>query len=352
MGVRVRAVLLAAGIVAAGVVVASGEDAQPPAAQEAAANTEKVARGPLSSAVSLDGTLSYRARPDGAPYTVINRVRGTYTELPDAGDRIDCGDVLYRVDDRPVLLLCGAVPAYRGLRVGDEGTDVRQLHRNLHRLGHDADPRASTFTWTTAAALSALQRDRGADVTGELGLGDAVVLPEAGRIARVDGELGGSARPGAKIAQATSTTLEVQMELAATHRGDVSVGDEARVTLPSNRVVKGTVGRIGKVARTAGKDAAPTIPASIRLDRPQEARGLGEAPVQVSVATAAVSRVLSVPVVALVGKAGGGFAVEVVRDGGRRELVGVRLGLFDAAAGRVAVRGALAEGDRVVVPSP
>ena len=51
---------------------------------------------------------------------------------------------------------------------------------------------------------------------------------------------------------------------------------------------------------------------------------------------------LSVPVTALVGKSGGGFAVEVVRAGGRRELVAVKLGLFDTAGGRVQVEGDLA----------
>ena len=60
---------------------------------------------------------------------------------------------------------------------------------------------------------------------------------------------------------------------------------------------------------------------------------------------------LSVPVTALVGKSGGGFAVEVVRDGGLRELVAVKLGLFDTADGRVQVEGELDEGDQVVVPS-
>ena len=60
---------------------------------------------------------------------------------------------------------------------------------------------------------------------------------------------------------------------------------------------------------------------------------------------------LSVPVTALVGRSGGGFAVEVVRDGGRRELVAVKLGLFDGTDGRVQVEGDLAEGDDVVVPS-
>jgi hypothetical protein len=40
-----------------------------------------------------------------------------------------------------------------------------------------------------------------------------------------------------------------------------------------------------------------------------------------------------------------------VRSDGRRELVAVKLGLFDSAAGRVEVEGDLREGDHVVVPS-
>jgi hypothetical protein len=64
-----------------------------------------------------------------------------------------------------------------------------------------------------------------------------------------------------------------------------------------------------------------------------------------------VESALSVPVTALVGKSGGGFAVEVVRDGGQRELVAVELGLFDTSDGRVEVEGDLVDGDQVVVPS-
>ena len=69
------------------------------------------------------------------------------------------------------------------------------------------------------------------------------------------------------------------------------------------------------------------------------------------ITTKGVESALSVPVTALVGKSGGGFAVEVVRAGGRRELVAVKLGLFDTAGGRVQVEGDLREGDHVVVPS-
>ena len=98
---------------AGGVVVMSRAQQAAPAAQEPPANTVQVEKGTLSAMVSLDGTLTYRARSDGSPYAVINRARGIYTTLPADGDTVACGDVLYRVDDHPVLLLCGATPAYR-----------------------------------------------------------------------------------------------------------------------------------------------------------------------------------------------------------------------------------------------
>jgi peptidoglycan hydrolase-like protein with peptidoglycan-binding domain len=358
---RTWALAAAAVLVAAigAVVVISDAKEATPAAQEPSANTVPVERGELSAMVSLDGTLTYRARPDGSPYSAINRASGTYTELPDGGDKVDCGDVFYRVDDDPVLLLCGAVPAYRDLDEGDQGQDVRQLNRNLHQLGYDADagvdigPDDNAFTWETQEALERLQDDRGSKETGALDIDDAVFLPESARIAKVTGELGGSASPGEQVAQATSDTLEVQVDLDASQQGEVKEGDLAQITLPGNESVKGKVDRLGRVAQT-GEDedvGAATIPASISLDRPKQASGLDRAPVQVDVTTKGVKGALSVPVLALVGKVGGGFAVEVVRDGGQGELVAVELGLFDTTDGRVAVEGDIDEGDQVVVPS-
>ena len=211
----------------------------------------------------------------------------------------------------------------------------------------------------TDRALKALQQDRGSNVTGELYLDDAVFLPESVRIARVTGELGGSAQPGAQVLSATSDTLQVQVDLDASHQGEVKEGDPAQITLPGNRSVTGKVDRFGTVAEVpAGQNAsgrqqvgAATIPAYISLDDPASARGLDKAPVRVEITTDGVENALSVPVTALVGRSGGGFAVEVVRAGGRRELVGVKLGLFDTTAGRVQVEGELDEEDQVVVPS-
>ena len=350
------AVLAAAAVVAGAFVVSGARQATQPA-PEPPATTAQVVRGTLSAMVSVDGTLTYRAQADGSPYPVINRARGTYTALPEAGDKVDCGDVLDRVDDKPVLLLCGAVPAYRDLHSGDVGNDVRQLNQNLHLLGDDAragvklDPTDNVFTANTAAALEILQHDREMAATGVLAIADAVFLPEPVRIAQVMVELGGTAQPGDPVLNATSDTLEVQAALDPSQRSEVREGDRAQIILPGNTAVTGTVDRLGRVAQVpAGQNATvadATIPVYFRLDDPQAARGFDRAPVQVDIATQGVDGVLSVPVTALVGKAGNGFAVEVARPDGRRELVAVKLGLFDTGAGRVEV-----QGDLVVVPSP
>jgi peptidoglycan hydrolase-like protein with peptidoglycan-binding domain len=352
------AAVLTAAAATGGVVAMSSAEQATPAAQEPPANTATVEKGELSAMVSLDGTLTYRARSDGSPYSVINQASGTYTELRGEGEKVDCGDVLYRVDDSPVVMLCGTVPAYRDLDRGDKGKDVRQLNRNLHKLGYDADadigPDDNEFTWHTEEALKELQHDKGFDAAGALDVDDAVFLPESARISKVTGKLGGSAQPGAEVAQATSDTLEVQVNLEASQQGEVKKGDRAQITLPGNKSVMGKVARLGKVARTAGKDddvGDATIPVYISLDEPKKARGLDRAPVQVDITTKGVESALSVQVTALVGKSGGGFAVEVVRDGGRRELVAVDLGLFDTTGGRVEVEGELDEGEQVVVPS-
>jgi hypothetical protein len=340
------AAVLVAGV--SGVVAVSGADDPAAATRAPALNTEKVEKGELSALVSGAGTLTYRARSDGSPYVVVNQGNGVYTQLPDAGERVGCGNVLYRVDNRPVVLLCGTVPAYRALHVGVAGPDVRQLNRNLHVRGA-----GDGFTAKTEQALKVLQHDKGLRVTGTLDIGDAVFLPEAVRIAKVTGQVGGSARAGAPVLSGTSDELHVRVDLDASQQRKVKKGDRAQITLPGNRLVTGRVAGFGRVAQAAqGSQAADaTIPTFIRLDDAARADGLDQAPVGVDIATKGVDNALSVPVTALIGKSGGGFAVEVVRAGGRRELVAVKLGLFDTGGGRVQVEGDLHTGDSVAVPS-
>ncbi|MCW2924770.1 MAG: hypothetical protein JWM98_2174 [Thermoleophilia bacterium] len=341
---------------------ASGSDDTRSGATAIPTSTAVVERGDLADAVSATGTLAYGAQADGSPPVAINNASGTFTALPHPGEEIPCGGVLYRVDDRPILLVCGTVPVYRALATGAAGRDVRQLNRNLHRLRLDRaagvriDERSATFTLGTRRALERLQRARGLAATGRLTAATSVVLPGAARIAQVSATLGGPARPGTPIATATTTQLVVRVSLESTQRGDVRVGARTRVTLPDNSVATGKVVRIGTVASAPdGQADAPadtSVPAFVALDDAAASKGFDAGPVQVEIAATGVKDVLSVPVAAVVGKSGGGYGVELVRRGGERTLVAVQLGQFDTAAGRVQVAGNLDEGDHVVVPAP
>jgi Putative peptidoglycan binding domain len=363
-GAAVVVVAVAAG---AAIVVTDPFGDRNEARQEAPSGTAlaTVREGPLSSQVNQGGTLSYAARADGSPYSVVNQSAGTYTSLPNAGQVVECGQVLYRVNDTPVVLLCGDTPAYRDLSRGDSGSDVRQLNSNLVRLGYadrsDLDPSSDDFGWETAAALERLQDELGVDQTGTLDLDEALFLPGPLRISRAMAQPGSRAARGGQVAQATSTQRQVTVELSASQQSQVKIGNRAQITLPDNRTTPGTVSRIGTVASSSADEGSgtqggsgssnATIPVYITLQRPKDVGTLDQAPVQAQITTQGVRRALIVPVTALLGQAGVGFAVERVDGQGRHEIVPVTLGLFDDAGGLVQVSGDLHAGDRVVVPA-
>jgi multidrug efflux pump subunit AcrA (membrane-fusion protein) len=351
-------------VVGVGVVLAVrglyGDDGKPATRAGNGTSLAAVQEGPLSSQVNQSGTLSYSVGADGAPYSVVNRASGTYTWVPAAGTQIDCGETLYKVGEKPVILICGSTPAYRNLAVRDHGKDVRALNKTLVDEGYadksELDPGSDHFGWETAAALEKLQDKRGADVTGRLNLGQAVFLPGPLRISKVMAKNGTSAGPGRPIMEASSNRREVTVKLDASQQSEVKKGDHAQITLPDNRITSGVVSRIGTVVTSSGKNGSDsgsaTLPVYITLKHPKDAGTLDQAPVQVQITTDGVKQALIVPVTALIGQAGGGYAVEVAAgDSGQSRIVPVTLGLFDDANGRVQVSGALSASDRVVVPS-
>jgi hypothetical protein len=344
--------------VAAGVALALTGHATPARAgvsgTSGAASLATVTVGPLSSQINQSGTLGYAAQADGSAYAIIGQQSGTYTRLPQAGQVVRCGGVLYRVSAQPVVLLCGATPLYRALAEGDSGTDVAELNRNLVALGYattaEIDPSADEYGAATADAVARLQDALNVDETGALSLGTAVMLPGPLRVAHVAATLGMAGAPGAPIAQATSTARQVQTALDASEQASVHGGDHAAITLPDGQTTTGRVTRIGKVA-SAGQNGS-TIPVDIGLDHPRTAGELDAAPVQVQITVAGVARALIAPVNALLALAGGGYALETVDSRGVHRLVPVRTGLFDDADGLVAVTGdGIRAGMRIVVPS-
>lgn len=358
------AALLVVVTVSGGIVVMSGRKQAAPAAQQAA-TTANVEQGKLSATVSLNGTLTYQAQSDGSPYSVISQTSGTATFLPAVGQVVEQGQVIYQVDGNPVVLLYGATPAYRTLSAGMTGADVTELNTDLVTLGYataaEIPAGTDTFAPATATALTKLQATLGLSQTGTLSLGQAVFEPVAVRVTTVAAILGGALQAGHTVLQGTSTTRVVTIAMDPAQQSEVKVGDDVVITLPNNSTTPAVVTSVGTVATASSPSngaagnrvstSTPTVPVEVQPTDPAATGSFDQVPVQVGITTGIVESALSVPVTALVGKSGGGFAVEVVRPGGRHDLVAVKLGLFDTAGGRVQVEGDLHEGDQVVVPS-
>ncbi|MFF4760315.1 peptidoglycan-binding protein [Streptomyces sp. NPDC001292] len=339
----------AAGIAAGDVLDAKKNEEAAVASAASTTSLAKVTQGTLSARTQQNGTLGY-----AGDYPVINKANGTVTKLPAVGEVIRRGKVLYRVNGKPVILLKGAMPAYRELSRGMEGTDVRQLNAALVSLGYadkdELDPGSDYFSRATRWALKKLQDDVGLKETGKLKPAEAVFLPvDALRVTKVEAMIGGAAAPGGVVLKASSTNRQVTVALNASQQSSVKVRDKVLITLPNGKSTEGLVSAVGKVATKT--DQSMTVEVVIR---PLDAKATGEldqAPVQVAIVSETVKDVLSVPVDALLARAGGGYAVEVVDADEKHRLIPVQTGLFDDSAGTVQVTGAgLRAGQNVVVP--
>jgi multidrug efflux pump subunit AcrA (membrane-fusion protein) len=231
---------------------------------------------------------------------------------------------------------------------------VRQLNRNLVALGYatssELDPTSDYFGSETRYALERLQAHLGVSETGELALGEAVLLPAPVRITKVAATLGTSVPPDAVIMQTSATARRVVVDLDAAQQSSVKVGNRVTITLPNNSTTPGVVTSVGKVASSGGSSGA-TVPVYIALRNPRVTGSLDQAPVNVQITTAEVKQALVVPIDALLALAGGGYAVEAVGARGAHQLVPVTPGLFDDADELVQVSGSLTAGERVVVPA-
>ena len=153
--------------------------------------TATVTRRTLAESSTVDGTLGY-----GSTLELYDRLSGTFTWLPGVGAVIARGGTLFRVNNLPVALMYGSVPAYRTLKEGiSDGPDVVELNENLIDLGFDpygAITDDDAFGEATAAAVRRWQKAEGLLETGEVRTRPRHLRP--GRAASYGRE--GRARPG------------------------------------------------------------------------------------------------------------------------------------------------------------
>ncbi|WP_228472903.1 peptidoglycan-binding domain-containing protein [Streptomyces cyaneochromogenes] len=366
------AVAAAAGVAATGAF--SGDDAAAsPTAPDRPVATTKVQRITLTSTETVDGTLGHgepTAVTDASASGQSGQGGGSQagadgefiTWVPGEGDTLERGDTVYRVNERKVPLLYGSIPFYRTLEPGIEGADVRMLERNLADLGYDGFDVDDEYTSGTAQAVEEWQDDLGAEETGTVRPGDAVVAPGARRVAELKTSPG--AVVGGEVLTWTGTERIVSMDLDPQHEDLVKEGSKATVRLPDGSTVVGEVTDIGTAGNdTAGSGAGAggegqgadeaTLPVQLKIKDQKKLGRYQAASVDVILEADSRRDVLAVPVNALMARPGGGYALEVptAGDGGDSgsELVPVELGMF--ANGLVEVKGSgIKEGMNVGVP--
>ncbi|GAA0943553.1 peptidoglycan-binding protein [Virgisporangium aurantiacum] len=292
------------------------------------------------------GDLGY-----GAPTTLAGRIGGVITRMPLAADVISRGQVIYRVDNAPVVLMYGEIAAYRALGPGAVGADVRQLEGNLLALGYAGITVDDRYTAATATAVRTWQKNLGLPQTGQVEQGRVLFAPGAIRVDSLTAGVNQSTGEGEEVLKYTATTHQVTVRLDVSKQRLARREVAVQIQLPDGKRVAGRVERVSSIIQPAQSPegtAQTKIEAVVSLSDPAASAGIEAAVVNVVFTAAERKDVLTVPVAALVALAEGGYGVEVV-DGSASHYVRVETGLF--AGGRVEVSGdGLAEGAIVVVP--
>ena len=136
--------------------------------------TVKISKGDLAKKEEYNGTLS---QVDKA---VLNSsITGVITYLPEEGTVINYGQVLYAVDNKPVILLEGSTPFYRTLDLtSDEGPDIKQVEEALISLGYAEEGFIADekFDETTSSMLNRLYIDYKIETKSEITPSEQVAI--------------------------------------------------------------------------------------------------------------------------------------------------------------------------------
>lgn len=276
--------------------------------------TAEVTRQVVRRSVVARGTVEASspvtvARPEaeGGPFVV------SAVGVP-VGGVAQAGDVLLALSGRPVVLLPGAVPAYRDLRPGDQGPDVTQLQEALAtlgiRTGRDA---AGVFGPGTQQGVRELYDRTGYQVPSTTGLGE----PESEDVT--------SARTAAR--EAEQALEDARLELEAARRSDPTTPEGADVGGLERRVQRAAVDRDAASAaldRARGSNG-PILPRA-------EVAFVPTVPVQVMSVGGALGAPAADPVVVL---NAGALLVTAQIDPGQAALVrvGMPVGLDHETSG-------------------
>jgi peptidoglycan hydrolase-like protein with peptidoglycan-binding domain len=372
---------MAAATVALASCSAAGPSADPSAdpsvSPSASVQSSPVTRGDLSESISFSGVLTYDhpfdavfqkmvtrttttstggggfGGPGGgaaAPVTtktttVTTAASGTITWVAPAASVLKSGDVLYRVDNIPVILLEGSGVLWRDLKVGSTGDDVQAIEGALSALGYDPNGTVTvdqTFTSLSRAMTQRFEAAYGLTKTTSFPYATVVMRPGDAIVTNIALGVGDAVTTGNTVMTISDTSRVVTFSLAPADRNKIAVGDALTVRLSTGKSVAGTVASIssGLDATTNEYDVVAVVSDPIE--------GLGDkVDVTVKASVPLATGALLVPSTALVVRDDGTTTVGVLKDG---VVTTVVVTVIATAGQNSAVSSSdLSEGDAVVV---
>lgn len=316
-------------------------------------NTAEVVRRDLIDTEEFSGTLGF-----GDPESLHTNTSGIVTgRLPEEGEILDVGNVLFEVNSYPVVLLQGERPMYRPFeRNMEDGPDVEQLEQALADMripGYEDMTVDENFTRVTEDVVEEWQNRLGVDETGVIDMGFVVFITEPIRISSVNVIEGQTISAQAAAFTITGQHQEIVSNLDPADAEIVNRLDRVEVELPDGRIAPGAVAEVARVATRltnaqTGAAGDPTIEVIIVLLDGEASSRFDAAPVDWTITKEVTPNALVVPASALIATIDGGFSVEVVHDGSTT-LVPVEVGTFVDAFVQITA-GNLQVGDRVRIP--
>lgn len=161
-----------------------------------------------------------------------NAASGTVTSVEAGGAPVvNQGDVLYRVDLRPVVVAAGTIPSFRELSRGSSGPDVSQLQRLLEVLGHYQGPINGTFDAQVGAAVKAWQKSLNVDATGTVPQAQLVFVPRLPARIVLDPSIavGATLRGGEDGVSTLGDAPQFRIDLSKEQRDLVPLAGEVRI---------------------------------------------------------------------------------------------------------------------------
>lgn len=188
--------------------------------------------GTLSSSIRLDGGALWEQTPSG-----VNNAAGVVTEVRIAGStKIKACDVLYLVNEHPVVIGQGAVPAFRAMTLSSKGRDVAQLQQMLHECKFLAAKGDGVYGPATARAVKAWQKSLGITQTGVVEMGSIIFVPSLPTQVLLDPaqvSAGAALTGGETVLSTLGPSPTFFSSLTERQVGDISPGMETALSVPA-----------------------------------------------------------------------------------------------------------------------